>query len=472
MIRKTKIICTIGPGSSSAKTIERMILQGMNVARFNFSHGTWEEHATNIRTVREVSARLNIPVAILQDLPGPKIRVGALREDEITLQEGDEFTLTSEDIIGDSHHISINWPHLSRDVHAGNIIFLNDGAIQLIVDSVFANEIRCRIVVGGILAEKKGVNVPGVRLSLPSITVMDPAIIDFGLKQEVDFIALSFVREAAEVRQIKQWLLDRGAQTPVIAKIEKHEAVSDIDAIIAAADGIMVARGDLGVEIPLQQVPAVQKEIIRKCNRAGKPVIVATQMLESMITAIRPTRAEVSDVANAIMDGTDAVMLSGETSIGRYPVETIKMMADIALEAESILPYTRILQEKAEQVMAKTDDAISYAACSVAQQLNAAAIVAYTSSGSTALRVSRYRPRAPILAVTPDACVARRLVLSWGIIPYISTELSHIDDVFLEASRLALETKLAAPGQLLVITSGVPQGISGSTNMIRVQRAA
>ncbi len=471
IIRKTKIVCTIGPASASAATIEQMVLRGMNVARMNFSHGTWEDHAQNIQTVRAISTKLNVPVAILQDLPGPKLRVGIIQGGAITLREGDEFSLTSATVAGDNHRVSVNWQYLPRDVHAGNIIFLDDGAIQLEVIATTTTEVRCRIIVGGVLTEHKGVNVPGVRLSMPSITNGEPALLDFGLQQRVDFIALSFVRESAEVRQIKQLLRDRGSAVPLIVKVEKHEAVADIDAIIAAADGVMVARGDLGVEIPLPQVPVVQKDIIHKCNRAGKPVIVATQMLESMITSIRPTRAEVSDVANAIFDGADAVMLSGETAIGRFPVATVKMMADIALEAEKTLPYARILQEKAEQVVAQTDDAISYSACSIAQQLDAAAIIAYTSSGSTALRVSKYRPRAPILAITDNPEVARRLVLSWGVIPYVSAHLSHIDDVFQEASQIALKMDVAEAGQLLVITAGIPQGTPGRTNMIRVQRA-
>lgn len=470
MTRKTKIVCTIGPVSSSSLVIEEMARRGMNVARLNFSYGTREEHAKVIKTIREVSARLDIPLAVLQDLPGPKIRIGELEGGEVRLNEGDEFSLTGERIVGDGRRVSVSFPSLPEDVHPGDTVFLSDGAIQLKVAATTDVEVKCRVIVGGLLTEYKGVNVPGVKLSIPSIAGNGMADLEFGLEQGVDFVAISFVREAAEVCQVKQLLREKDSDVPLIAKIEKHEAVSDIDKIIAEADGIMVARGDLGVEIPLQEVPAVQKEIIRKCNRVGKPVIVATQMLESMTDSIRPTRAEVSDVANAIFDGADAVMLSGETAIGRYPAETTEMMAHIAAEAEKVLPYERILLEKGEQVVAQTDDAISYAACHISQQLGAAGIIAYTSSGSTALRVSKYRPRAPILAITPNAAVVRRLMLSWGISPHLAVESASVDDVFREAAQLALKTGVAEQGQLLVITAGIPLGVPGSTNLIRVQR--
>lgn len=469
MLRKTRIVCTIGPASCSKQTIEEMVQGGMNVARLNFSHGTWEEHAEVIKVIREVSVRLNTPLAILQDLPGHKLRVGDIKG-EIYLKKGDEISLTAEKVLGDEHRVSVSLPSLPADVHPGDIIFLSDGAIQLEVISTTDVDVRCKVFVGGLLAAHKGINVPGVKLSVPSISSGEMKDLEFGLEHGVDFVAMSFVREAAEVHYVKQLLREKGSDVSLIAKIEKHEAVSDIDKIVAEADGIMVARGDLGVEIPLQEVPVVQKEIIRKCNRVGKPVIVATQMLESMVDSIRPTRAEVSDVANAIFDGTDAVMLSGETAIGKYPVEAVKVMAGIAVEAETALPYERFLLEKAEYVQTQTDDAISYAACSLSQQLGAAGIVAYTSSGSTALRVSKYRPRAPILALTPNADVARRMVLSWGVTPYLASETESVDKMFSEAVHLALGTGIAGKGQLLIITAGVPLGVPGSTNMIKVQR--
>jgi len=470
MLRKTKIVCTIGPASSSSRVLEKLTRAGMNVARLNFSYGTHKGHAKSIQAIREVSAKSGIPLAILQDLSGPKVRTGRLAEKEIWLNEGEEFSLTGEEIAGNEHRVSVSFPAFLRDLKAGDTIFLNDGAIQLEVISTTDVEARCKVVVGGVLTEGKGINVPGVKLSIPSITDKDLADLAFGLEQGVDFVALSFVRKSIDVVRVKQFLREQGADVPLIAKIEKHEAVNGIDDIIAEADGIMVARGDLGVEIPLKQVPTVQKEIIRKCNQAGKPVIVATQMLESMINSPRPTRAEVSDVANAIFDDADAVMLSGETSIGKYPVETVTMMASIVAEVEKTLPYRRILREKGEQTIPETDDAISYAACQMSQQLGAACIIAYTSSGSTALRVSKYRPAAPIMAITPNENVARRLILSWGVSSYLKPGLASADDIFYEAAQLSLRTGMAKSGELVVITAGVPMGKPGSTNLIKVQR--
>jgi len=470
MLRKTKVVCTIGPASSSSRMLEKLARVGMGVARLNFSHGTHEEHAKSIKAIRQVSAGLGIPLAILLDLPGPKIRTGELEKNEVWLKEGDDFSLTGKPIIGNEQRVSVNFPTFLSDINPGDTVFLNDGAIQLEVISGSDIEVKCKIVVGGLLAEHKGINIPGVKLTIPSITSKDLVDLAFGLEQGVDFFAVSFVREASDVLRVKQFLREKGADVPLIAKIEKHEAVDNIDSIIAEADGIMVARGDLGVEMPLRQVPTVQKEIIRRCNQAGKPVIVATQMLESMISSIRPTRAEVSDVANAIFDGADAVMLSGETAIGRYPVETVAMMANIATEVEKTLPYKRILLERGEQVIPQTDDAISYAACRMSQQLRAACIIAYTSSGSTALRVSKYRPEAPILAITPNTDVARRLILSWGVNSQLVPELVNVDDIFHYAAQLSLKTGITKSGELVIITAGFPMGVPGSTNLIKVQR--
>ena len=470
MVRKTKIVGTIGPASSSSQMLEKLARAGMNVARLNFAHGTLEEHAKSIQAIRDVSARLGIPLAILQDLPGPKVRTGRLERKEVWLKEGDDFSLTGKEIIGNEHRVSVNLPAFLNDLNPGDSVFLNDGAIQLEVIATTDIEVKCKVVVGGLLTVNKGINVPGVRLSIPSITSKDLADLAFGLEQGVDFVAVSFVRESSDIVRVKQFLREKGADVPLIAKVEKHEAVDDIDNIIAEADGIMVARGDLGVEMPLKRVPTVQKGIIRKCNQAGKPVIVATQMLESMINSIRPTRAEVSDVANAIFDGADAVMLSGETAIGGYPVETVTMMAHIATEVEKTLPYKRILLERGEQVIPQTDDAISYAACHMSQQLGAACIVAYTSSGSTALRISKYRPEAPILAITPSDNVARRLILSWGVNPYLAPELVNVEDIFHGAAQLSLKTGLARSGELVIISAGIPMGVPGRTNLIKVQR--
>ena len=470
MLRKTKLVCTIGPASRSSQIIEKLVRAGMSVARLNFSHGTQEEHAEVIRTIRGVSAVSDIPVAILLDLPGPKSRTGRLEKQEVPLKEGNDFSLTSEGVLGDEHRVSVGFPAFFNDIKAGDTIFLNDGAIQLKVISSTNSEVKCKVVVGGPLTANRGINAPGVRFNVPSVTSEDLKHLAFGVEQGVDFVAVSFVRSAADVIKIRQLLQEKRANIPLIAKIEKHEGVNDIDRIIAEADGIMVARGDLGIEIPLRKVPIVQKEIIRKCNQTGKPVIVATQMLESMVGATRPTRAEVSDVANAIFDGADAVMLSGETAIGRYPVRTVTTMANIVAETEKALPYERSLLEKSEQVTAETDDAISYAACQMSQQLGATCIIAYTSSGSTALRVSKYRPRVPILAITPNAHIVRRLALSWGIESHLATEPANADMMFQKATQLVVKTGIAKRGELVVITAGIPLGTPGSTNIIKVHR--
>ncbi len=470
LFRKTKIVCTIGPASGSDQMIKKLALAGMNVARLNFSHGTYEQHLSHIEAIRKVSSKLSLPLAILQDLPGPKIRIGELKKETVWLKEDNDFTLTSKQVVGDEHIAPVSLASLPKDVNPGNIIFLNDGAIKLEVVSTTDSEVRCKVVVGGILAPRRGVNIPGVRLNVPSITDEDLSHLLFGLEHGVDFVALSFVREAGDVRQIRQFLQAKGADVPLIAKIEKHEAADNIDEIIAEADGIMVARGDLGVEIPLKRVPLVQKEIISKCNRVGKPVIVATQMLQSMVHSPYPTRAEVSDVANAILDGTDAVMLSGETAIGKYPEETTLMMRQIAIETEMALPYHRILSEKTETVIPQTDDAISYAACHIAEQLGAVGIIAYTSSGSTAQRVAKYRPKAPILAIAPKDSVRKKLALYWGVYPYQVPEYASIEEMFEQGAQLAVKLGLARRGDLVVVTAGVPLKVPGSTNMLKVQK--
>ena len=468
--RKTKIICTIGPSSESAQMIEKLAVSGMNIARLNFSHGTHKQHAANIETIRRISSRLDLPLAILQDLPGPKIRTGKLKRERVCLKEGNDFTLTSKNVLGNEREVSTSLPSLPKDVNPGDIIFLNDGAIELEVLSTTDSDVRCKIIIGGVLTEQRGINIPGVRLSVPPITKKDLSHLAFGLKHGVDFVALSFVREASDVLQVRQFIQAKGANTPLIAKIERHEAVDDIDEIIAAADGIMVARGDLGVEMPLKKVPLVQKEIISRCNRIAKPVIVATQMLESMVHSLYPTRAEVSDVANAIFDGADAVMLSEETATGEYPAEAVLMMAQIADETEAALPYHRILSQKRGTVISQTDDAISYAACSIAEQLRAASIVAYTTSGSTAQRVAKYRPKSPILAMTPRDSVRRKLALYWGVHSYKVTEYASVEEVFQQGANLAVKLGLARSGDLIVVTAGVPLGVPGSTNMLKVQK--
>jgi pyruvate kinase len=442
----------------------------MDVARLNFSHGTQQQHADYIRSIRETAAEMKEPVAILQDLPGPKIRTGALRQAHVMLKQGHEFTLTTDTIVGDAQRVSMNLPGLPESVESESTIFLNDGAIRLRVLDKNATDVRCLVVVGGVLQPDRGINVPRVVLKTPSFLDINLRNLTFGIQQAVDFVALSFVREPDDVRQVRTFLAENGADTLLIAKIEKWEACQNLDAILAEADGLMVARGDLGVEIPLEKVPLIQKEIIRKCNQAGKPVITATQMLESMIRSPSPTRAEVTDIANSIFDGTDAIMLSGETAVGGYPVESVEVMARVAVETEAVLPYSRMLTERGSALQPQTDDAIAYSACHTAHQLGAAAIVAFTSSGSTARRVSKYRPAMPILAATPSPGQKRRLLISWGVYPHEVHEPATVHEVFAQAVSLSSATGVAQKGELIIITAGLPLAVPGTTNLLKVER--
>jgi len=469
--RRTKIVCTIGPNSSSPEIIRQMLHAGMDVARINFSHGTHKEHSVQIRTLRRVARELGFPLAIMQDLPGPKNRTGKLKNGIIELKEGARFVLTTRQLLGNEHTVSVELPELPRKVRPGDTVYLDDGAIELKVIDANTTDVTCVVVTGGKLGEEKGINVPGVNWDSPAITDEDWQHLAFGLKHQVDFVALSFIKEAADVKRVKEFLRKNSQSVPaVIAKIERREALDNLDEILDVAHGAMVARGDLGIEIPLPKVPIVQKEIIHKCNRLGKPVIVATQMLESMVNSPRPTRAEVTDVANAIFDGADAIMLSEETAIGDYPVESVAMMAQIALEAEAALRYEEILLNSAKWVQPQTDDAISYAACNAAHQLGAAAIVAFTSSGSTARRVSKYRPRAPILAITPNRSTQRQLSLSWGVRAFQIPEPSRLTVLFARGARMAKRAGIARKDDIVVITGGVPIGVPGSTNLLKVER--
>ena len=468
--RRTKIVCTIGPASNTPKTLRQLVVAGMDVARLNFAHGTHQQHSTVIRHIRSISRELGRPIAILQDLPGPKARTGKLKEASVDLEENTEFVLTTRDIEGDEHQVSVSFSCLPGDVRAGNTIFLGDGAIQLQVVESTREDIRCNVIKGGTLQPQRGVNIPEVRLSTPSVTAADLTHLRFGLEQGVDIIALSFVRQPEDITKIKELVIKNNSQSMVIAKIEKYEAMENIDSILDTADGAMIARGDLGVEIPIERVPLAQKEIIQKCKHLGKPVIVATQMLESMVSSIRPLRAEVTDVANAIFDGTDAVMLSGETAMGRYPVETVKMMTRISIAIEPSLPYSRILREMGLDLEPTAEDAMSYNACHTAQQLDAAAIIAFTSSGSTAQRVARYRPRAPILAITTNENTRQNLMLTWGVYPYLAPEERNLDKLLVSGVKIAIETGIASKGDLVVMVAGVPMMVPGTTNMVRVVR--
>jgi pyruvate kinase len=468
--RRTKITCTIGPASGSAAVIQRLIRAGMDVARLNLSHGTLDEHERYIELVRRLSLRLGIKVAILIDLPGPKYRIGKIREGQTTLKKGSQVRLTAEAIEGDASLLPVTLPNLAKDIRVGDTVLLDDGAMQLRVQAIDSTGVRCRVTVGGLLRQGKGLVVPGMRISVPFITEKLRDDILFAIKQQPDFLALSFVTGAADIADVRDILHEHKAKIPIVAKIERGEAVNNFSSILSVSDGIMIARGDLGVEIPLERVPLIQKEIIRKCNRAGKPVITATEMLESMIDSVRPTRAETTDVANAIFDGTDAVMLSAETAVGKFPVPSVAMMASIARAAEKKLLYEQILAERRSWLERETDELISYNACQTAHSLRAAAIVAFTQSGSTAMRVSKYRPSVPILALTPSSVVSGRLMLYWGIRPYQTVEPSSVDELFAAGARMARELGLARPGDLIIIAAGIPIGQAGSTNMLKVER--
>ena len=444
----------------------------MNVARLNLSHGSHRDHARLLTTVRRVAHRLALPVAILMDLPGPKYRIGALQDGAVELRRSAQVILTTRPIAGNTQEVPVNLPTLPQDVKVGDSVLLDDGAMQLKVLRTTTTDVVCRVVVGGTLTPGRGVVVPGMQTSGPFLTPQLREHLDFTIAQQPDYLAISFVSTAEDVRQVKDLVHQRSADIPVISKIERGQAVTHLGEILRLSDGVMVARGDLGVDIPLEQLPMVQKEIIRQCNRLGKPVITATQMLESMVTAARPTRAEVTDVANAIFDGTDAVMLSAETSIGKYPAQAVTMMAKIASTTDDQLPFEGMLLMKGALLEPHIDDAISYDACRTAQQLGAKAIVAFTQSGSTARRVSKCRPHVPILALTADERVSRRLQLSWGVqVAHIDAPAS-VEELFTRGAQLAKQLGLAQADDLVVITGGIPLGVTGTTNLLKVERIA
>ncbi len=468
-MRKTKIVCTIGPSSEALDMTKKLIEAGMNVARLNFSHGDFEEHGNRIKNVRAACEELNKTVAILLDTKGPEIRTGKLKEEPIDLVQGEQIILTTEEILGDTKRLSVTYENLPKDVEAGSTILIDDGLIGLTVEKVEGTEIYCRIVNGGQIKSKKGVNVPGVRISLPGITEKDANDIIFGIEQGVDFIAASFVRKASDVLEIRELLEKHHAShIQIISKIENQEGVDNLEEILEVSDGLMVARGDLGVEIPAEEVPLVQKEMIKKCNLVGKPVITATQMLDSMQRNPRPTRAEASDIANAIFDGTDAIMLSGETAAGKYPVESVQTMSRIAEKAESALEYREIFVKQSLAQQTTITEAISQAVANSALDLNAQAIITSTESGFTARMVSKYRPKSPIVAVTPKADVMRRLSLTWGVVPVLGRDAKTTDEMFQLALDSAMQAKTIQLGDLVVITAGVPVGRSGTTNLIKI----
>ena len=470
-MRRTKIVCTIGPATRSPETLRRLIESGMNVARLNFSHGKHEQHAEVIAHVRRLSQEMGVPIALLQDLSGPKVRVGDIAGEGVLLKPGAEITLTLSETPGDEHQVNLPVPEIFEAVRVGTHLMLDDGLIELRIKARREDALVCEVVVGGLLTSHKGVNVPGVSLPIAAVTDKDLEDLKFGIAQKVDYVAASFVRTSSDVAVLRGVCEAARAKIPIIAKIEKHEAIQNIDSILDAVDGIMVARGDLGVEVPIDEVPVIQKMLIRKANRAGKPVITATQMLDSMIRNPRPTRAEVTDVANAIFDGTDAVMLSGETAVGAYPFEAVRMMAKVATHTEASLDYGKILDEKMRFDTGKSiTGAIGQATCDIAHDLDCRAILAASATGRTARVISRYRPRAPILCATNRPETYHRLALVWGVQPMI-VEIAGDSDSLMQATIDAAEKSgLVKEDDVVVLTGGVPVGRPGSTNFIKIHR--
>lgn len=465
---KTKIVCTIGPSSKTPAIIEDLINAGMNVARLNFSHGTLSDHEENIKNIRLISTRLQKPVAIIQDLSGPKIRVGTLSKESVSLKAGEQFILTNKILEGNENIVSVSYTRLPESVFTGDTILLCDGEIELKVIQKNNNDIICQVIVGGILSARKGINIPTRSLPIASLTEKDKRDLDFGIDQDVDYVALSFVKNADDVLQLRKLIQQKNKDIPIIAKIEKHEALDNLEDIIKAADAIMVARGDLGVEIPLERIPIVQKNIIHVANSYCKPVITATQMLESMVNHYRPTRAEVTDVANAIFDGSDAVMLSEETAKGRYPVESVQILSKITRETEPHLARKNSFETHTPDNPITIPDAISNATCQVADDLKIKAIITCTQTGSTARFVSKYRPRQFIIAVTHSMNTYRRLALVWGVIPVLIDQLQNTDDMMIKSIEVAKKEGFIKEEEQVVITGGVPVWKPGSTNLLRV----
>ena len=466
MTRRTKIVATIGPATESSERIEELIKAGATTFRLNFSHGDHQEHQKRIETIREVSKRLGVEIGILQDLQGPKIRLGKFKNGPITLLKGDNFSLTSKDVVCSQTIANVTYDKLADEVGAGNRILLDDGRVEMIVEQIDKKDqtLNCKVTVGGILSNNKGVNFPDVQLSIRALTEKDRKDLEFGLDNNVDWIALSFVRNPSDMVEIKDLIKKKGKNTPVVAKIEKFEAIDQIDAILPLCDGVMVARGDLGVEMPAEEVPLLQKDLIKKSNSLGIPIITATQMLDSMASSPRPTRAEVSDVANAILDGTDAVMLSNETAVGDFPVEAVTTMATIAKRIERDYPQ-RALES---HLPCTIPNAISAAVSNIARQINAAAILPLTKSGATAHNVSKFRPAIPILAITSESGVARRLQLVWGVMPIVITNKLNTSKTFELAMAIAQKKNILKEGNLVVETAGTLSGVSGSTDLIKV----
>ncbi len=467
-MRKTKIICTIGPASESEEKLREIMLAGMNVARFNFSHGSHEEHKRKYDRIKKLRDELELPVAVMLDTKGPEIRLKDFENHKEELEAGQKFTLTTREILGTKTEVSITYKQLPSDVKSGNTILIDDGLIELRVDEVTGEDIVCTVVNGGPVSDKKGVNVPGAELTMPYLSEQDKSDIIFGCEQGFDFVAASFVRTRQDVLDIREILKEKNSQMKIIAKIESMQGINNLKDILKEADGIMVARGDMGVEVPFEDVPVIQKEMIKLAESEGKYVITATQMLDSMIHHPRPTRAEVTDVANAIYDGTTAIMLSGETASGDYPVEAVKTMARIAERTEADIDYVGRLHKR-DYAPIDATTAISHATCNIAAELNADAILTVTMSGFTASMVSKYKPNCQIIACTINPTVCRQANLMWGVTPLHIRQEDTADELFREAINSAKNAGYLKAGDKVVLTAGVPLGIPGRTNMIRVE---
>lgn len=471
-MQRTKMIFTIGPASDNEETLRKFIQIGMSVARLNFSHGTHETHKEKINLIKKLRKELKSPTAIMLDIKGPKIRTHDFINDGVNLIEGQPFTIICDkEILGDTDKCSVTYKDLYKDVKIGGTILVDDGLLNFRVDDIKGTNIICTVIVGGMIKNHKGVNVPNISINLPSITEKDKEDLIFGCEMGVDFVAASFVRKASDILEVRNILNENGGEhIQIIGKIESQEGVNNIDDILAVADGIMVARGDMGVEIPIERVPIIQKSIIRKCNEAGKVVITATQMLDSMIRNSIPTRAEACDICNAIFDGTDAIMLSGESASGAFPIEAAKTMARIAQETEKHIDYVYLNQRLREPAMGDFAEAISYSACRTSNVLNAKAIVAATTTGSTAKLISKYRPKCPIIAITPNEYVLRKLSLTFGIIPLLCKTFETTDDIISEARKVAKNSYCANEGDDILIAAGFPTSHTGGTNMLKIEK--
>ena len=468
MHRRTKIVCTIGPATRSADRIAALIKAGMNVARLNFSHEDHAHHGAAIEMIRREAKKQGKAVAILQDLAGPKIRTGKLANAPVQLKPGAAFILTSRDVPGDAHAVSLTYKDLPGDVQPGDTMLLSDGALELQIENIVDQDIHCRVIVGGNLGSNKGINLPQANITAPILSKKDKADLKFGLSQGVDYVAISFVRNAKDVQIVRKAMDETGSDARLIAKIEKHEALNCIDEILPHVHGLMVARGDLGVEIPIEEIPRNQKTLIAKANAAGVPVITATQMLMSMVSSPRPTRAEVNDVANAILDGSDAVMLSEESAIGQYPIEAVSMLDRIARHTEATFPFNQWADRYQQPETLSDQEAVAASACQLSQAIGAAAIATSTVSGSTTRKVAKYRPRAKILALTPDPRTFQRLALVWGAEPLLMNTVSSDEDLEHQCLALGREAGHFQNGDAVVITAGMPLNVTGTTNLIKI----